>query len=192
MDAYRLSLKLYFEPGASPELAPFIPIFHRWIRDHTLDHLLIDVADYSEVPDGPGVMLIGHEGHYSIDTTDGQPGLVYSHKRPQDGAFAERLRSSWQRLLTAARLLEQEETLNDAPRLSGNHLAFRINDRLLAPNNPKTLATVEPELRRMLADVYGETDVNVEHEEDPRACFGVQIRAEATLSIDGLGSVEVN
>ncbi|MEM7586593.1 MAG: hypothetical protein AAF560_24605 [Acidobacteriota bacterium] len=176
MDAYRLSLKLYFEHGASPELTPYIAVFHRWIREHTLDHLLIDVADYSLVPEGPGIMLIGHEGHYSIDATDGLPGLVYAHKRPQDGSFAERLLASWQRLSTAARLLEQEDSLAAAPRLARDRLAFRINDRLLAPNTTDTLAAVDPDLRSLLREIYGDAEVELEHESDPRACFGVQVR----------------
>ncbi len=190
MDAYRLSLKLYFQPGAAPELAPFISIFHRWIRDHTLDHLLIDVADYSEVPNGPGVMLIGHEGHYSVDTTDGQPGFVYSHKRPEAGSFAERLRSNWRRLLAAAKQLEQEEALNGSLSIAGDHFACRINDRLLAPNQQETLASVESDLRRFAAEICGETAretaVEIEHESDPRACFGVRIRTEHPYSITAL------
>ena len=44
---------------------------------------LIDVADYSHVPDGPGVMLVAHEGFFSLDQENHQPGLAgHRHHHP--------------------------------------------------------------------------------------------------------------
>ena len=186
MDAYRLHLKLYFEPEAEVDPSLFIPIFHRWIRDRELDELLIDVADYIQVPSGPGVMLIAHEAHYSIDSTDGRPGLLYARKRPQSGPFDERLRQAWRRLLAAARALEREPTLEGRLQIPGDRLAFRIHDRLLAPNSRETFAAVEPQLRQVLHDLYRDTELTLEHEDDAGACFGIQVRAAARPGIEGL------
>ena len=68
MDLQKFGIKLYLNTNASYKLSDFIPVFHNWIQEKVVsDHLLIDVADYSHIPDGPGVMLISHEGHYSLD-----------------------------------------------------------------------------------------------------------------------------
>ena len=53
-------------------LDDFIPVFHRWIQKQTVSgHLLIDVHDYSHIHQGPGILLVGHEGNFSIDLADG-------------------------------------------------------------------------------------------------------------------------
>ena len=39
-------------------------------RTHAVpDHLLIDVADYAHVPNGPGTVLVAHEANIHIDRT---------------------------------------------------------------------------------------------------------------------------
>ena len=53
MDAPKLQVKLFSDNVDSSNLEKFIPVFHRWIRDHLLDELMIDVADYSHVHHGP-------------------------------------------------------------------------------------------------------------------------------------------
>ena len=99
MDAYRIHIKYYLEPEAGIELDRLIPIFHRWIQHHELDELLLDVADYKHVPDGPGVMLVAHEAYYSVDSTGGRTGLLYARRRPAAVPFEELLRSSFGKAL---------------------------------------------------------------------------------------------
>ncbi|MCG8364404.1 MAG: hypothetical protein MJA27_13865, partial [Pseudanabaenales cyanobacterium] len=61
-----VNVKIFLKgPEVSKEDA--INVFHSWIQDQKLDDQLIDVADYSHVPEGPGVMLIGHNAFYSFD-----------------------------------------------------------------------------------------------------------------------------
>ena len=68
MLAQQLSVKIFAHDPAAVQPAAFIPIFHRWIQESRLaDRLLIDVADYRHVANGPGVLLIGHEAHYALD-----------------------------------------------------------------------------------------------------------------------------
>ena len=77
----KLNLKLFIENPEALDVKAVIPVFHGWIRDNLLDGLPIDVADYKHVPNGPGLMLIGHDGDYAIDFANGRSGLWYSHKR---------------------------------------------------------------------------------------------------------------
>ena len=65
-----------------------IPVFHRWIREQAMPELLIDVADYSHVPAGPGVMVIGHEANYSVDNRENRLGLLYNRRAALEGHIA--------------------------------------------------------------------------------------------------------
>ena len=57
------------------------------------DHLLIDVADYEHVPNGPGTVLVSHEANIHLDLADGRPGLLYIRKQPLKGDLRERIRA---------------------------------------------------------------------------------------------------
>ena len=66
-DLQRIVVKFHLDDGSPVELDKVIPVFHRWIQTGAVEGLLIDVADYSHVPQGPGVMLIAHEGNYALE-----------------------------------------------------------------------------------------------------------------------------
>ena len=88
-----------------PRLLPkVIATFHQWIASHTLDEILIDVADYSHVPDG-AVVLIGNDHNYSFAPRDGEFELACFHKRqtPEQNPLLQTLR----RLLEASALLQE-------------------------------------------------------------------------------------
>ena len=93
MDLQKFGIKLYLNANGSFDATDFIPVFHRWIQDKVVDdHLLIDVADYSHIPDGPGIMLVAHEGNISLDQKNHQPEkLVYwKHlKLPQKKSYVK-------------------------------------------------------------------------------------------------------
>jgi len=110
MSPSKLQLKLFAEGnGQHPSSEAFIPVFHRWIKDHVLAELVIDVANYAHVPKGPGVVLIGHTGDYYLEDGEGRFGLLYSRKRGLASATLEaRLGDLFRRTLHAASLLEKE------------------------------------------------------------------------------------
>ena len=61
-------------------LAAFSGVFQGWIQRKALDGQLIDVADYRHVFEGPSVVLIGHDGDYTIEKRDGRLGLLFTRK----------------------------------------------------------------------------------------------------------------
>ena len=69
MDAHKLQLKIYLTPESAKsfDVESLIPVFHRWIKQRALPELTIDVASYQHVPQGPGVVLIGHGADYFLD-----------------------------------------------------------------------------------------------------------------------------
>jgi len=129
-----------------------IPVFHRFIREQLIRELLIDVVDYSHVPNGPGVVLIGHGADFYLGALDGAYGLVYSRKRGGPGPEA-RLEDALRRLIDAARLLEQDPTVQ--LRFKSGELSLRLTDRLHAPNDDATFAGVKAEVEALFGRIYG-------------------------------------
>ena len=83
MEAHKLQLKIYLTPESARavDIEDLIPVFHRWIKQRLLPELTIDVANYRHVPQGPGVVLIGHGSDYFMDEGEGRPGLLHNRKR---------------------------------------------------------------------------------------------------------------
>src|SRR5581483_9682562 len=81
MDFHKINVKFFVETGNDIPLNSFIPVFHRWIQEDLLEGMLVDVAEYTHVYQGPGVLLIAHEANYSLDETDGKRGFLYAQKR---------------------------------------------------------------------------------------------------------------
>jgi hypothetical protein len=148
MNAQRLQLKIFVLPQSARAVEPeaFIPVLHRWIKERVLPELVVDVASYTHVPEGPGVVLIGHGSDYFIDEGDGRLGLLHGRKRAGP-APAERLSDLARRTLHAADLLERDPAFSGALRFGTSELLFRVNDRLEAPNTDATFAALEPELQ---------------------------------------------
>ena len=142
----KLQLKLFTTPGAQPvALEAFIPVFHRWVKDHVLAELVLDVANYAHVPKGPGVVLIGHNSDYFIDESEGRRGLLHNRKR--GGVAPEaRLDDLARRALHAAALLEKEPSLAGKMTFSPKELLVRVNVRLNGPANDEAFAALRPEL----------------------------------------------
>jgi hypothetical protein len=156
----RINVKFFVEEPDAIDLPAFIPVFHRWIREDAIEGLPIDVADYAHVPDGPGILLIGHDGDYGIDRGDGRPGLLYSHKRDWPGDnLPERLHLVCQRALRAAQLLADEPELNGFV-IRTDEMELSFPDRLRTPNRPETLAAVEADIQSVLQAWFG-GDVNL-------------------------------
>ncbi|MGH6635623.1 MAG: hypothetical protein ACRED0_05625 [Gammaproteobacteria bacterium] len=186
MDLHRIGIKCFFREGAAIPLPEFIPILHRWIQTAALDDLLIDVADYSHVHAGPGILLVAHEGNYCIDETGGRRGLVYYSKRSVDGDLATRLQTLCKKLLKACALLEQEPELQGRVQFLGNELQIFANDRLTAPNSQETLAALAPALGKLLAALYLDNEYSLSRETDPQERFAVTAKSPTPVTVKAL------
>ncbi len=171
-DLQRFAVKIFAERRAPLEVSEFIPVFHRWIRDRAVPGILIDVADYGHLPEGPGVMLVGHEADYAMDAMEGPFGLLYTRKRPSPGALAGRLEAALRAAQAAGAKLEEEF----AGRLviGKGEALFLSNDRLLAPNDGAAFEALRPALESAASAVFGGADVRRE-EGDPRRRLAVRL-----------------
>jgi hypothetical protein len=185
MDAPKLQVKLFSDNVDGSNLKQFIPVFHRWIRDHLLDELMIDVADYSHVHHGPGVVLVGHASDYYLDLSDGQPGLLYSRKRqaPEPG---ERLRDAFRRAINACLLLEADPALNPRPKFRSNEALIKLPDRLDFSNEDPGFDSLKREFETFLGQLYAGGRVKLTRVGSNKSPLSVRVVAEGAPDLQTL------
>jgi len=183
MQSHKFSLKYFAEDAGNVNAFAgntFLHVFHSWIQRQAVpDHLLIDVADYHHVPDGPGTVLVSHEANLHLDHTEGRPGLLYVRKQPYADAEGprDRLRATFRAALAACQLMEQEPSVEGRIRFSTGEIVLRVHDRLLAPNTPATFDEFKPDLEAVLSELYFGSDLAIEHRPSPEKLFEVRIKA---------------
>jgi len=170
----RIGVKIFL--AEAPSLDRIVLAFHRWIQNGSVDGMLIDVADYSHVPEGPGVVLVAHEGNYALDLTGGRPGLLYYRKQPIDGDLTERVRAVAAVALRAADALERDAEVEGA--ICGDAVQFFANDRLAAPNDAETEAAFQPALDAVLERMFAGAPRKQCRNQDPRERFNVDVLAD--------------
>jgi hypothetical protein len=183
IELQHVNVKLLVDDPAKVDLAALVPVFHRWIQGQICDELLIDVADYSHVPDGPGILLVGHQADYSVDNTDGRLGIRYNRKAPLEGTNTDRLVQAFASALRAAQRLEEEPALNGTVRFNGREVEVFFNDRLLTPNDPATRSAVEPQIKRFLDPIFGEHDYSISAIQDSRRLLTFRVRSAKALGV---------
>lgn len=184
MELQHLIVRLPVARPAELKLAPFIPVFHRWIREGWCPELLIDVADYSHLPLGPGVVLVGHEADYAMEHGIDAPALRYTRKDVVAGGNGLRLRQALGAAFVAASRLEAAPELAGALRFSRRELELSINDRLLAPNGPETYREVLTEVQESCEELLGDGAEFAHVLGDPRARFTMRVRAAGEYSLE--------
>ncbi|MBI2088989.1 MAG: hypothetical protein HYT78_09640 [Deltaproteobacteria bacterium] len=171
MELQKINVKFFVaEPDQVP-LTAFIDIFHSWIQ--ATDGIYYDVADYSHMHNGPGILMIAHEANISIDETGGQRGLLYNRKQPLDGSNQEKLRCTFRAALENCLRLEQEPSLQGKLKFRGDKGLFLINDRLLAPNTEETFLLVRDDLEGFLGQLYRGVDYSLARNLEPTERFSV-------------------
>ena len=172
----KFDLKVLAAGATEVEAEEFIPVFHRWITERLLPELLIDVADYSHVHEGPGVLLVGHDAIYAYDLSRGEPGLLYSRRHESGaelegiGSLDDRLRSLLDSAFRACDLIEAEDQLGGRVVFDRHRLELRVNDRLFA-SDERTALALAAAFRRALVEAGvrdGEAPVEVKRIGEPR------------------------
>jgi hypothetical protein len=186
VDLHKFGIKLFAHSAQGFDTLKLIPMYHRWIQQKMLEDLLIDVADYSHVPAGPGIMLIAHEGNYALDDTGHERGVLYYSKHRLPGELPERLVQVGRKVLKAAQLMRADAELNGELTVPGNHLQFFANDRLIAPNTDVAYADLEPALKAFLDRLYAGAPYTLARERDPKERLSVHVQTEKEVSLEAL------
>jgi len=171
-----VNIKIFARGSENVKLADAIPVFHRWIQRRDLPELLIDVADYAHVPEGPGVLLIAHEANYSLDLARDELGLLYNRKMAGSGDPQEELRQAYDAAITACQRLENEPEFQGVLRFDRSHLEVIFNDRLLHPNTEEGWRQVEPEAVLFFDGIFGVGRYSLERGGEPRERLRATVR----------------
>ena len=186
MELQHVNFKLILANPDGIDLEPLIPIFHGWIQEQAPGELLLDIADYRHVPAGPGVVLIGHQGDFSVDNNRERLGVRYNRKAELDGDNEGRLRQAAIAALTACRRLESDARLDSKFHFNGREVELFINDRILAPNTDSTRQAAEPELRGFFAKLFRGANYSISFESEPRKLFAASVRSEQPFTVGEL------
>lgn len=188
MDAYKLAVKFFVKDASGIGADDFVPVFHSLIQQKKItDHLVIDVADYEHVPNGPGTLLITLEANYSTDREDGKLGLLYVRKLPINGAetFADRLKFVTRAALLVAHELEADPRLAGRFQIDPGAFLFRIYDRLLGPNEPATFEAVKAGLAAFAGSLFGKP-ASLEYAGKAKSLFEVRVSGGQGLTTQAL------
>lgn len=181
----RLSIKFYFDELAVDAEA-FVPVFHRWIREDVVPtELLLDVADYKHVQDGPAIFLVGHQADYILDFTDGKPGLQYVRKRETGDSLRDALALTLRQALHAVQLTQTDVELRGKLRLATDTATIALVDRLNYPNDDSADA-VQQALAESLTPLFGDDATVRRVENDPRQPLTFQLHAPSAADAETL------
>jgi hypothetical protein len=174
MELQKIAAKVFATAPDDIPLTDFIDIFHSWIQQS--DGVYHDVADYSHMRAGPGIVLVANHANLSIDEANNRRGLLYSQKAVLGGSNQEKIRTVLRTALECCRRLEQEPSLRGKLKFSADEILILVNDRLLASNSEETMAALKPDLEGAVRGVVGEANFTLERNYDPRQRFSITVR----------------
>ena len=187
---HRLSVKFFFEE-LSIDVESFIPVFHRWIRENVVpNELLLDVADYKHIVDGPAILLVGHEADYVVDLTDAKPGLLYVRKRDAGSDLSDALGTTLSQALNGVKLAESDVELKGNLKLRTDAATIVLLDRLNYPNTSNgdgtTAAAAQTQLSDDLAPLFGDDATVTRVDNDAREPLTFKLHAPSAPDVDTL------
>ncbi len=177
MELQHFTVKIPVADSLGIDPAKAVDLFHGWVAAQSIPGvLLVDVAELLHVPDGPGVVAVGHEADYALDHTDGIWGVLHRRKAVLAGDNRERLAQAFEgACLAGARL---ESAFPGKLKFSRTEFELIVNDRGLAPNTPETCAAAIPGLEGALRSLLGHGEfVLTRQHRDPRQRFGVMVKS---------------
>lgn len=139
MQLKKLAIKIPFVREDLPASDRWIELMNVWIRDNVIPGTLIDVADYTHMVDGPGIVLVAHEYILSLDHQNGWSGLRIAARRDAGKASADELKGSLQVLSKAADSLAKEFDLQ----LDTSRMEITALDRLNEGSSADFIALAE-------------------------------------------------
>jgi len=179
MELQKLSVKFFIERPEAIPLTDFIDIFHGWIQAGDGDYH--DVADYSHMQAGPGIVLIANNANVSIDETENRRGLLFSQKSPLSGSNREKLRRVFRAALENCRKLEEEPALRGKLRFAANEAVLSVNDRLMATNSEQAFDEIKGDIDSVAQELFGGAEVSCERNTDPRQRLNVRMKTSAPI-----------
>ena len=188
MELQHFVAKIHVEGPLGFDPAKVVDVLHQWVAAQSIPGvLLIDVAELLHVPNGPGVIAVGHEADYSLDHTGGIWGVLHRRKTVFPGTNANRIAQALGGAAqTAVRL---EAAFPGLLKVSRTTFELIVNDRGLAPNTPATYAAAQPEIEATLRALLGHGDFQLtRHDRESRQRFGVTVTSAKPFDLAALAT----
>lgn len=167
-DLTQFDIRISSKTSQGVDTEAFMGVLQRWIQNHTIPGVLIDVADYGHIHQGHGTILIAHEFNFSVDYAGGKLAVLVRVKRPAETTLTARIESALRLALKGCRQLEQEPEFAGKLTFDPSTFVFTTNDRLRAPNTDATYAAVKPAIEAAAKAVFGTSAVLERVANDPR------------------------
>jgi hypothetical protein len=184
MDLQKLNVKLFVKQPNEIALTDFIEIFHGWIQ--ATDGNYHDVADYSHMKGGPGIVLVANNANVSIDESGGRRGLLFNQKSRLSGSNQEKLRQVFQAAIENCLKLEAEPALRGKLRFAGNEAWVAVNDRLPGMNSPNAFETIKGDIESFAKRLFGTDAVTFASDRDSRQRLSVRVRTSVPADMNTL------
>jgi hypothetical protein len=184
MELQKISVKVFTAEPHNVPLTDFIDIFHGWIQ--ASDGVYYDVADYSHMQAGPGIVLVADDANLSIDETENRRGLLFSQKSRLAGSNQEKLRTVLRSALENCRRLEQEPALRGKLKFLPNEMLMVVNDRIIAANTEESFQEIKSEIESVARVLFGETGLTLARDRDARKRFNVRINSSRPVDLESL------
>lgn len=184
MELQKISIKVFAAEPDDVLLTDFIDIFHGWIQ--ATDGVYHDVADYSHIQAGPGIVLVAEDANLSIDETKNRRGLLFSQKSPLVGSNQEKLRAVLRSALENCRRLEQEPALCGKLRFLPNEILIMVNDRLIAANTEECFEEIKSEIESVARVLFREARLALDRDRDARKRFNLRINSSRPVDLESL------
>ena len=179
MDLQKIEIKFFAVQPEPVPLTAFIDVFHGWIQ--ASDGVYHDVADYSHMHQGPGIVLVAPDFYVSVDETDGRWGFRFSQKAPLEGSNQERLTRVFQGALEHCQRLQAEPALQGNIEFRFDEFEITLTDRLLAPNGDESYGALKAEIEPFVNRIFGGAPVSLQQESDARRRVRLRIQAMAPV-----------
>ena len=172
-DLQKINVKFGIDAAAAADWDALLNIFSRWRLEEGEE--ILDLADYSHVPEAPSIILVSKRWQLGVDFSRGTgedraggwAGLLYASRKGLEGDLGARLRSVLVSALEKFQRLAGEKEFPRGVTILYGELDIAFNDRLLVPNNDEMDALVRPTVEEVLAALYGDEGCSVEREDDP-------------------------
>ena len=181
MELQKLNVKFFVEQPNKIALAEFIEIFHSWIQ--ATDGVYHDVADYSHMQAGPGIVLVANSANVSIDESGARRGLLFSQKAPLTGSNQEKFRTALRAALENCRKLEAEPALKGKLRFAANEALLSVNDRLVAENSQQSFDVLKGDVEAVAKQLFGGASVTVARDGEARRQLNVQVKSSVPIGL---------
>ncbi len=189
----RVRIKYFLEDPDGINPPELVPVFHRWIQRDALSGLWIDVADYLHVPEGPGIMLIGHEADLYLDFSRGKAGLAYVRKREFSSSLEDNVLLAIRSLDEAVSLFNKENALEQRYRVRTDELEITFLDRLRVPPELTDISTAVGATSRAVAEAAGREPGSIERiDADPRHPLSLRVRVPESASVSAVLELETS